>query len=48
VLTSAAAFLKVIGPDNERITIDGGDVSKATKPVVFTGGASPKAVRLRM
>jgi hypothetical protein len=48
VLTSAAAFLKVIGPDNERITIDGGDVSKATKPVVFTGGASPEAVRLRM
>jgi hypothetical protein len=47
VLTSAAAFLKVIGPDNERITIDGGDISKAAKPVVFTGGANPKAVKLR-
>jgi hypothetical protein len=47
VLTAAAAFVKVIGPDNERITIDGGDISKATKPVVFTGGASPKAVKVR-
>ena len=47
VLTSAAAFLKVIGPDNERITIDGGDISKAAKPVMFAGGASAKAVKLR-
>jgi len=48
LLTSAAAFVKVIGPDNQRITIDGGDISKAAKPVVFTGGASPKVVRLRI
>ena len=48
VLTSAAAFVKVIGPDNERITIDGGDISKAAKPVVFAGGASMKAVKLRV
>jgi len=48
VLTAAAAFVKVIGPENDRITIDGGDISKATKPVVFTGGASTKAVKLRM
>lgn len=48
VLTSAAAFVKVIGPDNEQITIDGGDISKAAKPVVFAGGASPKVVRVRL
>ena len=48
VLTSAAAFVKIIGPDNERITIDGGDISKAAKPVVFTGDANPKAVKLRI
>jgi hypothetical protein len=48
VLTSAAAFLKVIGPDNDRITIDGGDISKAAKPVVFAGGANPKSVKLRI
>lgn len=48
VLTSAAAFLKLIGPGSQRITIDGGDISKALKPVVFAGGASPKAVKLRM
>jgi hypothetical protein len=48
VLTAAAAFLKVTGPDNERITIDGGDISKAAKPVVFAAGANPKAVKVRM
>ena len=48
VLTTAAAFLKVVGTDNERITIDGGDISNAAKPVVFAGGANPKAVKLRI
>ena len=47
LLTAAAAFLKVVGPDNERITVDGGDISKAAKPVVFARGANPKAVKLR-
>ena len=48
LLTPAASFLKVVGPVNERITIDGGDISKATKPVVFTDGATPGAVKLRI
>jgi polygalacturonase len=48
LLTSASSFLKLLGQGNERITIDGGDISKATKPVVFTDGASPKAVKVRM
>jgi hypothetical protein len=48
VLTSAAAFLKLVGPGNQHITIDGGDISKAAKPVVFAGGANPKAVKLRV
>jgi len=26
----------------------GGDISKAAKPVVFAGGATPKAVKLRI
>jgi len=48
VMRSAAAFVKVIGPENERITIDGGDISKAAKPVVFADGANPKVVKVRM
>lgn len=47
VLTSAAAFLRLVGPDNKDITIDGGDLSKAAKPVVFAAGATSKAVRVR-
>ena len=47
LLTSGGAFLKLIGPGNERITVDGGDISKAAKPVAFDGGANPKAVKVR-
>lgn len=47
VLTSAAAFLKLMGPGNDRITIDGGDISKVTKPLVLAGGATAKAVKLK-
>jgi hypothetical protein len=48
VLTPVPVFLRLIGPGNESIAIDGGDVSKAAKAVAFAGGASPKAVKLRM
>jgi hypothetical protein len=48
VLSAGAAFLKLLGPDNASITIDGGDISKAEKPLVFAGGATSKAVTLRM
>ena len=46
VLTPSAVFLKLVGPSNEGITIDGGDISKAAKPVVFSGGATSKAVKI--
>jgi polygalacturonase len=47
LLTPAAVFLQVEGAGNERITIDGGDISYATKPMIFQDGALEKAVRLR-
>jgi hypothetical protein len=45
VLTPAAAFLEVEGADSERITVDGGDLSKAETPVSFEAGARKDAVR---
>jgi polygalacturonase len=47
LLTPAAVFLQVEGAENERITIDGGDISLATKPTSFQDGALQKAVKLR-
>jgi polygalacturonase len=48
VLTEARVFLKLIGPDNADITIDGGDISKSAKAVAFAGGATAKAVKLKL
>lgn len=48
VLTSATTFLELVGANNSGITIDGGDLTKVAKPVIFSGGATPKAVRLRV
>ncbi|HYW47582.1 MAG TPA: glycosyl hydrolase family 28 protein [Bryobacteraceae bacterium] len=48
VLTPAAVFLQVEGGANERITIDGGDLSKADKPLSFARGAASQAVKLRV
>ncbi|MDQ2921901.1 MAG: hypothetical protein M3R52_09875 [Acidobacteriota bacterium] len=47
VLTPAAALLKLEGASSERVTIDGGDISKAAKPLAFSGGATAKAAKLR-
>jgi hypothetical protein len=47
VLTDGAVFLKLIGPDNQNITIDGGDLLKTAKTVAFAGGATAKAVKVR-
>jgi hypothetical protein len=33
-------------PGNGNIRIDGGDISKAAKPVIFSGGATSKAVKV--
>jgi len=48
VLTESSVFLKLIGPDNAGITIDGGDISKAAKVIAYAGGATAKAVKLRL
>jgi hypothetical protein len=47
VMTPAAVFLCLEGPDNANIIIEGGDLSKAVKPLRFAAGADEKAVRLR-
>ncbi len=48
VLTPAAVFLKLEGAANEGITIDGGVLSKASKPLAYSRGATEKAVKLRV
>jgi Glycosyl hydrolases family 28 len=47
LLTSAAALVKLVGTGNDRITIEGGDISKAAKPVLMTDGATKTAVKIR-
>ena len=47
VLTPAASLLELVGPSNSGITIDGGDISKAAKPLTLSDGGSAKAVRIR-
>lgn len=46
-LGSSAIFLQVEGAGSRNIKIDGGDLSKASKPVVVKTGADEKSVRLR-
>ena len=48
VLTPAAAFLHAEGAASRGITIDGGDVAKATTVVSFGSGASKEAVKVRV
>jgi len=47
LLKPAAIFLQVEGTENGNITIDGGDISKATTPLAFKNGASESSVKLR-
>ena len=47
VLTPAAAFLELEGAASDGITIDGGDLSKASKPLIYSRGATQKNVKLR-
>jgi hypothetical protein len=46
VLSPAAVLLKLEGETSSGIKIDGGDISKAARPVAFSRGASAKAVKL--
>jgi len=47
VLTPAAVFLQVEGAASREITVDGGDLSRAEKPLMFRAGAPQNSVRLR-
>ncbi|MBZ5622291.1 MAG: right-handed parallel beta-helix repeat-containing protein [Acidobacteriia bacterium] len=47
VLTPATVFLQVEGAASQGITVDGGDLSKAAKPLSFAGGAASESVKLR-
>jgi hypothetical protein len=48
LLAPATVFLQVEGTANSGIVIDGGDLSKAGKPVASKNGADEKSVALRM
>ena len=48
VLTPSSTFLRVEGAENDRIIIDGGDLSKALTPVAFENGAKRSSVKLRI
>ena len=47
LLTSTTTFLQLEGADNERITIDGGDISKAQKPLTLADKATKTAIKIR-
>ena len=47
LLKPASVFLQIEGEGNDNITIDGGDLSKAEKPLAFKNGGSEKSVKLR-
>jgi hypothetical protein len=47
VMTPAAVFLQVEGAASERITIDGGDVSRAAAPLSLKAGAPQGSVKVR-
>jgi len=48
VLTHAKTFLKVEGATSEGIVVDGGDLRKATQPVVFENGATKESAKFRV
>jgi len=47
LLAPAAIFLQVEGAGSTGINVDGGDLSKAAKPLTFQNGGEEKAVRIR-
>jgi polygalacturonase len=47
VLTPSPAFLQLEGTANEAIIVDGGDLSRAAKPLALKDGATESAVKLR-
>jgi hypothetical protein len=47
LLTKAKAFLQLEGAGSEGIIVDGGDLRKAEKPIVFIKGAAEKSSVVR-
>jgi polygalacturonase len=47
LLTSTTIFLQLEGADNQNITIDGGDISKAQKPLNLADKATKTAIKIR-
>ena len=47
LLTSTTTFLQLEGADNQNITIDGGDISKAQKPLTLADKATKTAIKIR-
>jgi hypothetical protein len=48
LLTNTATFLQLEGKANAHITLDGGDVSRATAPIVYKDGATAAAIKHRV
>jgi polygalacturonase len=48
VLNASPAFLQLEGTSNEAIVIEGGDLSRAAKPVAVKDGANETVVKLRV
>jgi hypothetical protein len=46
VLAHAETFLQLEGSGNDRIVVDGGDISNATTALAFKAGANNLAVKL--
>jgi polygalacturonase len=47
LLTSTTTFLQLEGADNQNITIDGGDISKAQKPLTLADKATKTSIKIR-
>lgn len=47
LLTPTGVFLQIEGPDNAGITVDGGDISKAQRPLTAKDNARIEAVKMR-
>ena len=48
LLTASKIFLQVEGASSEGIVVDGGDLRKATQPVVFENGADKESAKFRV
>ena len=47
LLAAGSTFMQVEGEKSGNIVVDGGDISKAARPLAFAAGAAEKSVKLR-